>query len=1123
LDAAARVLHDELRFIRNAVLSGDKIQLLKTLDERGTAEELVQREYGGRYVFELLQNANDAAGAKGSTDARHRVAIILAEESLLFANEGQAFQAENVQSICTLGRSSKDPRKALGYKGLGFKAVGELTEQPQVISPPYQFGFGNEQARREITKLVGPLPPSQRLPVYAFPFPLHATSLGHDRERIDSLLDDGFVTVIRLPFRPGVEWQDVLGHVRSDINPELLLFLDATTEIVISWPGGKSRMFKGEVEARGKGAVVDIGQDDQPCQRWLVFKSGPIPLRDVRLVESLDRTWHRVRRVSATIAFPLDGPRLALEQPERPVSVYFPTESRTGHSFVLNADFYVDFDRRHISGTPQARPYNMWLAERVAAFFGRTALPELAHLYPEDYRVVHACAPTGSPSGFGNEISGLLREVLERTRFVPASGGPVTPRAALRSPVPRDALAAFHRFFDRQTLGVARRSLVHVDVENDRRADELIRSLGAETVPDDPILRFLRRHPDVSQHELADFYVLLGRWVSHQEPAFRRGQLRDELKRRPLLYTFDGRWVRATETVFFPRARTAPDLPIGFPRNILHADCTAGRQEAQRFLEDLGVEPFRWREVILTSLLPTLRRKPTEGQIEAAHRFLRTYFAEERGGDQDIASQIGIVPVRGRAHRRRSWAWRPAGETYFGRDWLGSPDLEELFGPLGRQEFLAELMPDDQEVRAADRSYFAWLGVADRPRALPFDTNIQSGWTQRRPARADAARWRTYLQSLAEQAEDPEGHPHSQYLRTHVLDRLDELLLEPTPKQGQALLRLLAEHWETYGPTLDAAVHCRNAQHRGERSRPVRSYAGFSLRGRPWVPARIGNTTPMLRPGQVWLTGPDMPRRLGQLLPQVTTERYPPLVQLVADALGFVDPSAASADDYVNLLGLLPSEFPLPAPSSLKSARRRRLYEEQTVELGRWVMRSLNAVLPDPPTVPESRRAEWRQIPLLALENSQLTFAVQPVLADNGRLAKRLGDRFAWFHGDRGLSKLLSAFGLRRLTAIASVDPIVGDPLDQLTRDLTKRLDEAVPYLLAFYEAEAPSEPKQARGRLSRFTISVVEHLTLKVSVRDVVPEERLVEEETYLKQTRPPGIGPIRPAMATYYCTLPP
>ena len=162
MDAAARVLNDEILFVRNAVKSGDKAQLLKSLNERGTAEELVQREYGGRYVFELLQNANDAAGAMGSSGTQHRVAIVITEESLLVANEGRPFQIENVKSICTLGRSSKDPRKTLGYKGLGFKAVGELTDQPQVISPPYRFGFSRERAREAVTKAAGPLPPTRR-------------------------------------------------------------------------------------------------------------------------------------------------------------------------------------------------------------------------------------------------------------------------------------------------------------------------------------------------------------------------------------------------------------------------------------------------------------------------------------------------------------------------------------------------------------------------------------------------------------------------------------------------------------------------------------------------------------------------------------------------------------------------------------------------------------------------------------------------------------------------------------------------------------------------------------------------------------------------------------------------
>src|SRR5205085_829778 len=69
-------------------------------------------------------------------------------------------------------------------------------------------------------------------------------------------------------------------------------------------------------------------------------------------------------------------------------------------------------------------------------------------------------------------------------------------------------------------------------------------------------------------------------------------------------------------------------------------------------------------------------------------------------------------------------------------------------------------------------------------------------------------------------------------------------------------------------------------------------------------------------------------------------------------------------------------------------------------------------------------------------------------------------------------------------------------------------------------EAEAPSEVRVARGRLDRFNISVVESVTLRVSVRDVVPDELLLDCDDYVSRSILPGAGPIRLARATYYCT---
>jgi hypothetical protein len=1119
VDAAARVLSDELRAIGNSVRSGDTPHLLKTLDERGTAEELVQREYGGRYVFELLQNANDAAGTKGSAFVPHRVRLVITDDSLLFANQGQGFQADNVHSICTLGRSSKDPRKTLGYKGLGFKAVGELTDHAQIISPPYRFGFNAQRARQEVAKLTGPLPRGQRLPAYAFPFPIRAGALGDDDVRVAELLEDGFVTVIRLPFRDDVSAADVASDVRAVVGPELLLFLDATTEISVAWPGGSLRVFRSEPRRLGEASVVSVGQDDEAGRPWLVFRAPEIAIPNTALVEALDRSWHRVRRVSASIAFPLAGERLATGMSDRPASVYFPTETRTGLGFVVNADFYLDLDRRHVSETPQARPYNEWLARRIGAFFERSVLPGLTRLYPHDFRVVHACGDAGTATGFGQFVADRLREGMARSRFVPVSAGVVTPGKASRSPVPASAAAAFHRFFDGPALGAAGKSLVDTAVETDERSRRLVTSLGAPELTDDVVLRALRTPPAIPSGDLPDFYILLESWIA-AHPSAARPSLVGALKHRPLLYSFDRRWVDATGPVFFPRSRSSADLPAEFPGNILHVDSIGTAELVQRFLVELGVQPFRWREVILTSLLPVLRDHPTERQIEAAHEFLRRYYDEERGGDQEVSLAVGQVPVRARALRRRRWERRAARDTYFARDWVATTDLEDLYGPFGLPEFLAEPVPDDGDAKESARSFFLWLGVADRPRSREVQAAVTSSWMPPRPDDVSQTSWRSYAAAIRPAVMDPQGHPQSQHLRTDVLDRVDDLLRAPTPKQGEALLRQLALHFDEYEPSLHGEVRCRNGQHSGERSRVIDSYTAFALRQRAWVPAHVGGAVRLLRAGSVWLTGADAPRRVGQLLPQVRTEGYPPGVERVAATLGFIDPQNAGATEYAGLLRDLPSEFPLPAPAVIRSARKRQLYEEQTVELARWVMRNLNVALANGSALTPVASRELPTLPLLATRDGARGWEVGPIVVDDPRLARRLERRFAWFLGERTWFSLIAACKLRRLTSVASVRPIHGDELAGPTRDLGRRVVESSPYVLALLEADAPSELAQARGRIGRFGVKVVEHLTLKVAVNDPLPDELFISGDAFLEEDVVAGAGSVRAAHGTYYCT---
>src|SRR3954470_16083134 len=135
---------DELECIASEVKNGRRDNILKALDERGRAQELVRQQYSGRYPFELLQNANDAAA---DADRPGRVRFVLTDEAVIAADNGAGFGEEQIRAICGLGRSSKDPRKSVGYKGLGFKSVGEITDRPQVISNGVAFEFDDQGVR----------------------------------------------------------------------------------------------------------------------------------------------------------------------------------------------------------------------------------------------------------------------------------------------------------------------------------------------------------------------------------------------------------------------------------------------------------------------------------------------------------------------------------------------------------------------------------------------------------------------------------------------------------------------------------------------------------------------------------------------------------------------------------------------------------------------------------------------------------------------------------------------------------------------------------------------------------------------------------------------------------------
>ncbi len=180
-------------------------------EDLAKAEDSVRREYTGRYLFELLQNANDAIldwyeksnlsvhNKQGSP--RKRVRIQLTSHSLLIGNEGLPFSENNIRALCRLHISTKTASKQIGHKGIGFKSVLEVTDCPEIYSDHFGFGFNRDEFAVKVKGVINSTSQKLQLPILRAPFVRRLSRLSpEERKAVEHFFDQDFVTVIRLPF-----------------------------------------------------------------------------------------------------------------------------------------------------------------------------------------------------------------------------------------------------------------------------------------------------------------------------------------------------------------------------------------------------------------------------------------------------------------------------------------------------------------------------------------------------------------------------------------------------------------------------------------------------------------------------------------------------------------------------------------------------------------------------------------------------------------------------------------------------------------------------------------------------------------------------------------------------------
>lgn len=280
------------------------------------------------FIFELLQNAEDALGRRGEWYGSRKVAFSLNPTCLTLSHFGKPFDEADVRSVCDIAESTKN-ESSIGRFGLGFKSVYTVTDLPEIHSGDEDFAIEN----------------------YVFPKRMARSARAADE------------TQIILPLKPEdtSAAQDITTGFRH-LGPGALLFLRNIEEINWSVEGGASGFYlRNRPESLGPNVhrITVIGQETGKAevdQNWLVFH------RDVFSTEG-----QKIGRVE--VAFSLlavkDVPDRWAVQPlaKSPLVVFFPTVVESHLGFLVQGPYRTTPSRDNI---PPSEPWNQHLVKETS-------------------------------------------------------------------------------------------------------------------------------------------------------------------------------------------------------------------------------------------------------------------------------------------------------------------------------------------------------------------------------------------------------------------------------------------------------------------------------------------------------------------------------------------------------------------------------------------------------------------------------------------------------------------------------------------------------------------------------------------------------------------------------------
>ena len=344
----------------------DNVQRYGTDIER-IGPMLLSDRYDDRthFIYELLQNAEDALAKRVGRSGRRSVRFELSERELRVIHFGKPFDEADVRGVCGIAESTKDLTR-IGRFGIGFKSVYALTDRPEVHS-------GNED-----------------FTVEKYVWPAAAREIPRARDE----------TVIVMPLRKPADHGVAEGGLKR-LGSDALLFLHEIEEIEWVVNGGDTGLYLRRSEKLDEHVrrIMVSGQTDgqqDTEESWLTFSR---PMHDAGGKE--------VGQVEA--AFRMNENRQVFPVSRSPLFVFFPTVVETSLGFYVQGPFRTTPSRDNV---PSRDDWNQRCVQIIAAVL----VDALAWLRDENLLDVNVlrCLPLDSAKF--DESKSMFAPLFEQTK-----------------------------------------------------------------------------------------------------------------------------------------------------------------------------------------------------------------------------------------------------------------------------------------------------------------------------------------------------------------------------------------------------------------------------------------------------------------------------------------------------------------------------------------------------------------------------------------------------------------------------------------------------------------------------------------------------------------------------------